>query len=1692
MSVLLKFSFIISIFTVHVGFSQIIQPFNIRYQVNQKGGLVFLANTSVGCGSCSGHTEMPPGGNSDNNDYNMTYVDIDTDPTTFMSNSDRLSLPNCSEIVWAGLYWVGMLNNQASSTNNYNVRNQVRLSVNDGAYLNLTADELLDNTVGKVMYNCFKDVTSIVQSNPTDATYRVANVVAQGGFNTFGGWTMVVVYRNIYESMKNITVFDGLANISASQGTVNINLSGFLTPPSGPVNFELGVVAHDGDRAQPGDQMLFNGAGNFVTVSDALHPANNLFNSTISRNGVLTPNRIPSYNNTLGHDANIFSPDNSALNYIGNSATTASIRVTTSSETILTSVITSAIDIYEPDLRAAVSFTDLNGGTVQPGDVLEYSITAKNIGSDASINTFLTDTLDPRLEFIPGSITYTFGPNSGAKTDLIDSDQAEFIASDNVIRARIGTGANGTTGGTVLNSPTGADSTVITFRVRLLEDCAVWQCGTDLLNKAFLFGTGQISGITNGNGGVSDVLDAQGCPSLESGLVLVDVNACEPFILNYTEEVCLGETIQFQFPNSPYITYSWSGPNGFSSNVHNPSIPDAAFVNAGDYELHVTYNGENCTDDTLVPVIVHALPTLTSLSLQNDICYQAGEGSISVEAVGNAPFTYSWTNGSTGATNSNLTAGTYTVIATDNNGCTVSETFNITEPPIFTVDTEITSNYNGQPISCFGASDGNISSTVTGGIAPLSYNWIGTSSTESSVFGLPAGQYIVEVTDQTGCVARDTVILTQPTELIASAQSSPVLCFGENTGSITLSVSGGTPNYTFDWSNGQTSQSISSLPAGSYEVTVTDVNGCTTIANAEITQPAEGMTLSATYTELLCFGDSNASIDLTVLGGVAPYSYAWNSGQTTEDLENLAAGTYTVIVTDANNCTSSYQHVVSQPTPLSVQSNQTNPLCQSDSQGSIELLVSGGTPDYTYAWNSGATSASISNLFAGEYVCEITDANGCSTSFSTTLTDPDALTLTFTQQDVLCYGATTGAIDITVSNGTQPYMYAWSTSSTDEDVSTLPAGAYYVNVSDQNNCGIFQAFTIIQPDTALYISSSLINQLACFGASNGSITVEVLGGTLPYTFTWSNGGDLEEINNLTAGDYTLLVTDANGCQLDTTFTITSPDELLVDEDVQSILCHGEATGYISLSSSGGISPYTYLWNTSSTESSLSDLPIGTYTATVTDANGCAVNVSIELTEPQESLNATSSNTNILCFGGTTGAIDLTPNGGTAPYTFVWSNGSTSEDLTNLAAESYSVTITDANGCSFLYETNITQPSQGLQVTETLSPVCFGETNGGISVQVTGGTAPYTYLWNTGATQSSIQSVGAGNYSLTVTDANGCELQSNFTLTNPSEIVVTETHVNVLCRGESSGSITASVTGGVSPYTYAWNNGSTNTSNTNLAAGTYSVTVTDANGCTAFLNVTLTEPENAIVVTSVLTNVLCYDETTGAIDVTVSGGTQPYTYVWSNGATSQDLSNIPAGVYSLLVTDANSCTFSYTAEVIQPASGLQLTGIGSSICIGASDGQVAVTVTGGTAPYAYQWDTNEADITESADSLGIGVYTVTVTDAHSCEATLSVEITQPIGLDGCVGLEMPNVFTPNNDNVNDVFKPIYDLNIQDYQLLILNRWGNVMFTSTAPSSGWDGTVNGNEASEGVYFWKVNFTDSYGKSDVMHGNVTLIRK
>ena len=1574
---------------------------SVRYQTNAKGSITVISNTSITCNSgnnCNtARAEIPPAGTWGNHSLTMAYVDSDADPTTYMSSSDSLILPNCSEVLWAGLYWGARI---AANTTNYNNRTSVKLKLNAGSYQVMNADQTLDvptingQSWTQPSYYCFKNITNIVSGAGQNARFTIADLVTQGGSGRFGGWSIVVVYKNVLQSMRNLTVFDGLANVGQNS-TLNIPFSGFTTPPSGPVSFELGLIAHDGDRDLQGDYLQFNG----VTVSDALHSATNFFNSSITDNAVLTPFRNPSYNNTLGYDANLISPNNTGLNYLGNNATTATLTIGTNQDVIIPRVITSAIDIYEPDLRATVYVQDLNGGQVVPGDILEYTMVGKNIGSDVSDSTYMVDTLDLRMTYIPGSITYLNGGLAGPKTDVTADDQAEYDAVNHLIRARVGVGANGLFGGSMNNSPNGADSTAVRFRVQVINDCLLLNCDSTIGNKAYIFGVGSISGNLNTNNGVSDFYDANGCPTSNNNELTIHSN-CPPPNVTHNDPLCLGDSLQFVIPFSPFANYAWAGPSGFSSTSPAPVISPVAANNAGVYQLNITFNGSTCTFFNLLDtVVVNPNPTINLLNLTNVTCFNAGNGAISVQASSTPTYSYLWNTSATSAAINSLIPGQYTVTVTDGNTCQSSASYQITQPTLLIANATVTSNYNGQQISCFNASDGTASVVASGGTAPYTYLW-SNGQTTSNATGLDTGFYSVIVTDANGCQAFDTVFLSEPTPIVLATTHTNVTCFGGFNGSISLVASGGTFPYTFAWSNNTNNQNAINLPAGIFTVTVSDVNGCSQVISDTILQPAQPITPSETHINVGCYGDATGSIDLSVVGGTPGYTYSWNIGSTTQDLSNLPFGVYTVFITDVNNCIGQFSVVVNQPAaPLSNSAVITPVACFAGSSGAINMGVSGGTPPYSYVWSNGPTTGIISGLPTGNYSVNVLDANGCPLSGSYFVNQPlSALSVSVSHADIFCFGAATGSIDLTPAGGSLPYSYLWSTNQVSQDLNNIPSGTYSVVVQDANGCTDSISQTLIDLSPPIFLSE-IHQDVLCNGFATGSIDLSVAGGTPAYSYSWSTTASTQDVSGLTAGTYSVVVTDANFCTDTLVASIGQPaNALVITETHINPSCIGGTSGSINLSVSGGVPGYTYQWDNGETTQDIDTLFAGIYTVLVLDSNGCQIPFSVPLLDPSNGMALSHTFGNVNCFGGADGFIDLNVVGGNPNYFYAWSNGSVMQDLTNLAPGSYFVNVTDVIGCGLFLSQVITQPDSALNVISSFNNIpCYGDSSGSVTLTVSGGTQPYSFLWNTGATQQNLFNLPVGTYSVTVSDANGCTQYLIDSLSQPPGVLTgsyLQTHVT--CFGTSTGAVDLSVFGGVAPYSFAWTNGASTEDLNGVPAGAYTVTITDAAGCTDTHTVYITQPANALSLAFANTNVSCFGVNNGSINLTPSFGTAPYAYAWSNGAITQDLNNLFPGSYSVVVTDLNGCTASINALISQPANALSSTLQFTNVtCHNGASGTATAAGLGGTPPYAYTWSNGQT--TSFVDSMIAGIYSLVVSDANGCTSNQAFAITQPAPL-----------------------------------------------------------------------------------------------
>lgn len=1591
--------------------AQIVSPFNIRYQVNQKGGIVMLSNVGLTCNTNNPNcgvfqSQFPPNGNH-NQDGGVTlgYVDADSDPSTWMSSSDSLNLSDCSQVTWAGLYWSARINN---NTVNFSKRNQVKIKSNNGTYQNLTADQVLDvqNIPGNpnfsmLSYYCFKDITKIVQATNGKGRFTIANIVSETGMeNLFGAWSIIVVYKNQLVSMRNLTVFDGMAFVS-NNNNLDIPISGFVTPQVGPVNFELGVVAYEGDRNIAGDRLQFNGNGSFLNVPDPLRSPTDFFNSTLTFNGALTPFRNPNYNNTLGFDTGIFLPDNSAKGYIGNNATSATVRVATSQDAIIPRVITSAIDIYEPDLRATVYINDLNGAPAQPNDILEYTVIAKNIGSDVSANTYLIDTLDLRTNYVPNSISFLNGPFVGAKTDVSSDDQAEYDALTRTIKARVSTGANAFQGGSMNNSPTGIDSAVIRFRVKVVDDCILLSCNSTLENKAYLYGTGIISGNTFNNGGASDLYDSKGCPSSTSNLISVYAPNCPPIDITSNNPLCQGDTLKLSVPNSIYANYLWSGPNGFTSTISNPIIPNLTTVNNGVYNLTIALKDGSCQYNNLTTnVSVNPLPSIQLNSLNHVKCFNDANGTIQVLGIGNAPFTYSWVKlgnnavFSTNNTISGLSPGSYIVAVRDLKNCIAKDTFEITQPTVLVANSTVTSNFNGQNISCFGASDGSASVTFSGGTSPYTLKWSNGTTTQN-ITNLGPGTYTATITDLNGCLKSTSVTLTQPTAINISETSAMVSCYGQSNGSIDLSVNGGTPGYTYSWSNGLVSQDISSLTAGAYDVSVKDLNGCTKSKSITVSQPNLPLSLSETHMDVLCFGKSSGSVNLNVSGGTLPYSYLWSNGSITEDLSNLSSGTYTVSVKDSKNCEEQLTVVISQPnSPLSSTVSISDVLCFGGSSGSVDLEVFGGTSPYTYLWNNGSVSEDLNGLKNGNYSVVIKDKNACETTNSLVVSQPLApLTYQFLVDNPNCFGSSDGNIDLTVSGGTLPYSYSWSNGQVTQDLAGISFGTYFVSVTDANQCKILADTNLIEP-SPLQMTFTKVD-VKCFGDATGSIDVSVSGGTKPYSFKWSNGTSTEDLIGLKNGMYQLTITDSLGCQLSNSVEIQQPTApLALSVNHTDALCIGGKQGTINLSVVGGTGTYSYNWNNGQTSEDVQNLVAGYYYCLVTDFNLCSDTIGATILDPSNTMVLSESHVDVSCYAGSDGQIDLNVAGGAPNYSYLWSNGETTQDLSSLNFGNYYLTVTDKNACQSFISVSIKQPLEPLKINYQVNHVlCFGFQTGSINLSVVGGTSSYTYLWNNGATAEDLMNLGSGTYTIGVKDSKGCIENSNITINQPSEIEITETHQEVSCFGGNDGQIDVTINGGVSPFKFNWDNGKITEDISTLSFGNYTLVVTDANNCSKSKTIEIKQPLAPISLKDSVVDVSCYGGNNGSIDITPLGGNGNYQFAWSNGTFSEDLQNLISGSYSVLVKDSKNCTHTQSFIVKQPLSPLSLTiKTTPAKCYAESNGTAVVLISGGTPGYKISWDNGA--VTDSIFGLQAGSYLVIVRDTNGCEASLSALINQP--------------------------------------------------------------------------------------------------
>ncbi|MCB0532452.1 MAG: T9SS type A sorting domain-containing protein [Lewinellaceae bacterium] len=675
----------------------------------------------------------------------------------------------------------------------------------------------------------------------------------------------------------------------------------------------------------------------------------------------------------------------------------------------------------------------------------------------------------------------------------------------------------------------------------------------------------------------------------------------------------------------------------------------------------------------------------------------------------------------------------------------------------------LTATATATNVSCNGSANGAIELDVTGG-ANYSFEWSNGETTQN-IADLESGTYTVTVTDAQGCSTTTSASITEPAAIAITPAVSDALCFGDATGDIQISISGGTPDFAFEWSDGSTGQNLPNVAAGVYTVTVIDMNGCVETATVQVNEP------TAIVSELLaenasCNGSADGSLELTVDGGAPGYAYEWSDGSTNQNLANVAAGTYTVTITDANGCTQTASETITEPDAISTSTAVANAGCAGATNGAIDLSVDGGTPGYTFTWSTSSTTEDLTDVAAGTYTVTVTDAAGCTQTATATVGQVTTLVTESNQTNVSCFGQADGSAEVLASGGDPDYTYLWSNNETTPVISNLPAGTYTVTVTDNAGCSQTAQATVAEPP--LLTAGSVWNAQPCM-QDVGTVTLTVDGGTPDYTFDWSTGATTQNLEDVAPGLYTVTITDANGCTIENmNIVVQPPGGLMVQSGFAQTSCPGEepVLGDIALVALGGTPGYTYLWSNGATTANLQGVPDGTYTVTITDAQGCTVvhtNTAVAYIAPWE---ITALVTNISCNGVSDGEILLAATGANGPpYSYNWST----DPMSGLPAGTYTVTVTDALGCTDVEMIVLLEPD-AIDITNpvVVDADCSNGFMGSITVDaIVGGTIPYETLW-TGpdgfmSDQLSLTGLSAGQYTLAITDANGCTSQFGATV-----------------------------------------------------------------------------------------------------------------------------------------------------------------------------------------------------------------------------------------------------------------------------------------------------------------------------------------
>ena len=824
-------------------------------------------------------------------------------------------------------------------------------------------------------------------------------------------------------------------------------------------------------------------------------------------------------------------------------------------------------------------------------------------------------------------------------------------------------------------------------------------------------------------------------------------------------------------------------------------------------------------------------------------------------------------------------------------------------------------------VNCNGESNGSAEVIPSGGDG--NYNVVWDNGEQGLIATmLDAGIHRFILTDGSGLSVTGEIEILEPSPIDIVFNGFQSTC-NDNTGILEASIGGGVGGYSFLWSNGSTNDRITGLEAGVYTITVIDANSCEATKSVEIDDVGGFEAQVALVSNVSCFGESDgaARINITAGNESGPFRFTWSNGETNQAISGLSAGFYEVTATSEIGCVLIGEITITEPPEIQISETNIQPATCGESNGSISVNVSGGTPGYTQVWNTGQTGSQLNQISAGTYTITVTDADNCVKSQSFVVQDEGGLNVTIAiDNPISCFGGNNGRLTASTT-GSGNISFRWSNNATTRSISNLTAGTYFVTATDQTGCNAVSQIELIQP-SELQINAANIQSASC-GQNNGAISVDISGGTPGYSSSWNTGQSGNQLNQISAGTYTITARDANNCSATRSFTVQDEGGLNVTASVlSSISCFGSNDGQLTATTSGSGNA-TFRWSNNASTQSISNLSAGTYFVTATDPSGCSSVDQIELNQPEQ-LRLIESEIEPASCGLNNGQAEIIIGGGVGNYSFNWDNGSSSNIASNLSGGSHKVTVSDGNNCTEIFD--IIVPQQGTLQADILSITnvsCNGDNNGNALVQGIGNNISYS--WSNGNNTNFASNLTAGTYFVTVSDNSGCSETLEINITEPPVLGLSFDILTALrCHGDSDGIIRARPIGGTPGYSFQWSNGQTTDIISGLEASVYSLVLRDENNCSHIEQTELTQPEE-LVLTAAVSNITS-STPTGSMIVNLTGGTSPFDFQWSVAGIQNTnfAQNLSAGTYTVTVTDANDCIAVISATIDNLSSTENLT------------------------------------------------------------------------------------------------------------------------------------------------------------------------